>query len=440
MKKLFIPLLLITIVSVYAQRAPAWVTVFPYSSEYYTGIGSSKTGNKSADYTKALEQARVNLAAEISTSITSEITVETTDSSSGGFREKFTQEMKQVVEQNLREVEIVETWYSAGEGYWVYMRLSKSRWAEIRKRESDEMMNRISSIIDSSYFSTSITTSDKLYKLGSSASLLEVSPYREILTGRISMFYEGNILDFLLSETWRLSSSLTLAVTPERAVLSGDAPQLLRIKCRSEDYYTGKIPLTVTGNNNLSGEILTDINGAGSYSLEKNRLVSGDNRIKVEVNFLKFGYPDSPQYRQRFFITSAESHISKSAPQVFLKVSSNRDNFRDSDSLISSVFSRESSGFQLTDTKNDSSFSIDFQLIFTDYPRVLENAPIMAGITGNLKLKKDGSVLYEYTTGLFKDGGLNDEQAYSRAFRKMIDSMSSNQNVYLSDISEKVNQ
>lgn len=421
----------------FAQSEPSWINSFPYSAEYYTGIGSSNRGNKSQDYERALSQARLNLAAEISTSIKAETEIETRDSTEGGYSQTFTEKLNQSVEQHLKELEIVDTWYSARQGYWVYVRLEKSRWAAIQQEEMSDLLERIQQIINSQYFAGSSTTSDKLNRLGNAATLLDASPYRNILSGTLGDIYSGNIFDFIQSEIYRQSSSISIVLNPEEAQTDLNGSVEMRVDCRSSDYYTGKLPLLLVNSNGSEKEILTDISGMSRLSLKSDFLSMGTNRISVKVNPAKFGFPASDDYLNQFFSDEADAEIRLTSSAVYLNLMANRENLNYIGTSVSSLFSEGSDDFQIVEDRSSASYEIVVTLTFSDFPRVLENAPLMAGLTGHISLKSGNRVLYEYRTDPFKDGGLSYEQAYERVFRKMMRALSQDKS-YIAGIEREI--
>lgn len=421
--------------TLYSQSEPSWIKNFPYSPDYYTGIGSSNSGNKSNDYTRALERARMNLASEISTSISSETTFESSDSTDQGLKETFTEKMKQIVDQNLREVEVVDTWYSSAQGYWVYVRLNKSRWMEIRKKESDNLLSRIEGILNDKYFSKTVTTSEKLHLLGAAASLLEDSPYRDILSGTIGGLYTGNILDFISGETYRLLSSISMEIIPSSTEMELNGAVSLNIRCMGSDNYTGKLPLILNGESGNIRSLVTDINGSLRFNADRTFLIQGENRVKLTMDPVKLGFPQTELYKNIFSATSAQRLITVRSSSIFLRVISNRTSFSDQGNQISSILTENNPDFQITEDQKSAAYFIDFNLTFSDYPRVLENAPLMAGLSASLKLRQGNRVLFQYNTETFKDGGLTYSQAYNRVFTKMIKRLSE-----LPEIQDKISE
>ena len=107
---------------------PSWTENFPNDSEFYVGIGSAKTGDKSADMESSRARALVNLAASISTQIRSEQTMTAREDSAGNSFQSAEQIINETVNQNIKDVETVDSYYSEEEGYWFYLRLNRAAW------------------------------------------------------------------------------------------------------------------------------------------------------------------------------------------------------------------------------------------------------------------------------------------------------------------------
>ena len=439
MKTIISILTLLLTINLYSQSEPGWIDNYPIDELYYIGIGSSDTGNKSGDYERALIQARLNLAAEISTSIKAETQIVTRDSSDGRYSESFTEKLNQSVEQNLKELEIVDTFYSRNQGYWVYIRLNKDRWREIQTEEMSLLLVRVQHIINEEYFSNRAATADKLFKLGSVAMLLEKSPYKAILKGDLGVLYSGNIIDFLQSEIYKISSSITMNINETDYETESGEPVDLRFSIKTSDYYTGKIPIIFITDDNETFETFTDINGQARIRINSNELTEGSNILKISIASNELGFPETSEYLNNFIAETKNISISVKSTSIYLRINSNRSNLFFINDPVGTLFTTGIEKFEITDLSSEASYEIIVSLSFTDFPRVLANAPLMAGIDCIISLKGDNRLLYEYKTNTLKDGGLSYEQAYQRAFNKLIIILE-NDRSYINGIETEINR
>ncbi len=419
MKSSFFSILLLLPVFMFAQTEPSWINNFPSDSNYFTGIGSSNTGNKSSDYENALIKAKLNLAAEISTSIKAETEILTTDSSNYGISESFTEKINQSVDQNLKELEIVDTFYSDKEGYWVYIRINKNLWQDIQQQEMDELSSRLERFFDDNYFSGNTTTSDKIYKLVSAVKILEQSPYKMILSGSLGL-YNGNIYDFLDSEIYRISSGITFIVDNRTGSMEIGEEIEIRVQCKSSDHYFGKIPIVVYSKNDLIIRSLSDINGVSRIKITSSMLNNNSNELLIKIDPLALGFLREYDASESFVPGQEQISIRLEPVSIYLEIISNKPEISYLNNPIRSLFSHDTYNFLITNDSQSSSLLLLIDITFTDFPRVLDNAPLMAGIECSMSLRKNSNIIFDYECGQLKDGGLTYNQAYNRVFNKLI--------------------
>jgi len=438
--KTYISLLLLFLTfNIYSQSEPHWINNFPVDDEYYAGIGSSNSGNKSNDYERALIQAKLNLASEISTTIKSEIQIVTRDTSNGGFSETFNEKLNQSVEQNLSELEIVDTYYSRTHGYWIYIRLNKSRWVEIQNEEMSLLLSRVQQILDDDYFGSRITTADKLFKLAAVSTILYESPYRSILNGEIGDFYSGNVHDFVLSDIYKISSSISILVNSDIISLEAGKDYELRFSGKSQDYYPGKLPFVINSNGSLLYSVSSDTNGLARVSMQSVDLQEGSNILEIQIDPMKIGFPGESPYISNFYSEKQEIPVNILSSSVYLSINTNQNRLGFLIEPVGTLFSTGNEKFHLAKEKSEASFEIVVTLNFTEYPRVLENAPLMAGLDCIISLNKDNRLLLEHKINSMKDGGLTYEQAYRRVFNKLIDKLE-NDRTYIREIEKEILQ
>lgn len=112
---------------------PDWLGSKPYSSSYYTGIGhSNKTGTN--NYVQEAKKSALNdLVSEIKVTVSSSSVLSTIEDSEG-FREKYEQLIQTNAADEIEEFEQAGV-YEDGTNYWVYYRLSKARYREIKEEQ-----------------------------------------------------------------------------------------------------------------------------------------------------------------------------------------------------------------------------------------------------------------------------------------------------------------
>lgn len=120
---------------------PEWVKTRPVSNMYYIGVSSaSKTGQAPAAYMQAAKQNALNdLASDISVSISSSSVISTNELGED-LQNQFSRMIKASTSKYLEGYELVDT-YEDEYNYYVYYRLSKAKYREIKARKKQNTLN-----------------------------------------------------------------------------------------------------------------------------------------------------------------------------------------------------------------------------------------------------------------------------------------------------------
>ena len=121
-----------------SKKAPYWVGYTPVNTDYYIGIYSvSKAG---ADFRrKAKQGALESLASEISVKISGESVLKTLETGNS-FDQDYKQNIRIKTTEEIEGYELVGTWENDLE-YWVYYRLSKVKYAQIKTERIEHALN-----------------------------------------------------------------------------------------------------------------------------------------------------------------------------------------------------------------------------------------------------------------------------------------------------------
>lgn len=117
-----------------SKPKPDWVIAKPITSMYYVGIGYSST--RVPNYQQsAKSNAFEDLLSEIKVNISSTSVLYQMDKKSS-FKDEYESTIKSTVRNEIEDFEIVDTYENAQEaGYWIYYRLSKSKYAEQKRKK-----------------------------------------------------------------------------------------------------------------------------------------------------------------------------------------------------------------------------------------------------------------------------------------------------------------
>ena len=114
---------------------PEWLLTRPKSSMYYIGIG---VGRKTIDlqHSKiAKEEALTDLASEISITINSNTMMNVLEDKDG-FSESFRSDIRSSINASLEGYELIDS-YENDAYYYVYYRLSKSKYEEVKQKNKE---------------------------------------------------------------------------------------------------------------------------------------------------------------------------------------------------------------------------------------------------------------------------------------------------------------
>jgi hypothetical protein len=109
---------------------PAWLSSKPSQPSYYTGIGKGTKGDKNNYIQEAKQSALEDLISEIKVTVSSSSVLSTFEDDKE-FKEQYEQIIQTTAADEIEEFEQVGTWEDDN-NYWIYYRLSKARYKEIK--------------------------------------------------------------------------------------------------------------------------------------------------------------------------------------------------------------------------------------------------------------------------------------------------------------------
>ena len=412
---------------------PAWVGRFPGDSRYYIGIGSSNTGNSAEDRQVARERALSNLAGSISTHIISTQTVQAVEDSSGEAYQRAEQQILETINQSVREVEIVDSYYSETDGFWIYMRLSKAVWERLQKREIAATRERVESLVNDPLSDGNLPTLGQMHALFSALSVISASPFLGSINGRIDK-REGVLIDLIESEIVRRVEGLSIAFEPpEMACEYGQNPDTTVRVIAGDRRDPGNVPVVITLQDGQSTELarwVTQADGTYAGSLLLPSLGVGSYEVTAAIDIGQLG-ADVNVLRVPIVAQSATCvlsvrpiRVSLTAYTIGAEVSGGiRQGFAD-------LFSGDLP-VTIDLAAADSRYRIDIQVH-------LRNAPpndygiIVAHARAQVTVIEGATAVFSFESAEFKDGGLTEDQAHTRAVAKLMEGLEADR-AFLSD-------
>lgn len=119
------------------EALPDWVKQKPYIEGYFTGVGSVKKVGTSAEYiAKARQSALADMAEEVSSNISSTSVLHTVETQYGKS-ETFDQRIEVSANDYFEGFEPVD-FYETPDSYWVYFKINKSTYHEMKEKRKQE--------------------------------------------------------------------------------------------------------------------------------------------------------------------------------------------------------------------------------------------------------------------------------------------------------------
>lgn len=112
---------------------PDWLSAKPFPAGYYTGIGHSMKDGSSNYIQMAKKSALEDLVSEIKVTVSSTSVLSQIDQDKS-FQESYEQIIQTSAADEIEEFELADAWEDET-NYWVYYRLSKARYREIKEEQ-----------------------------------------------------------------------------------------------------------------------------------------------------------------------------------------------------------------------------------------------------------------------------------------------------------------
>ena len=349
---------------------PGWLSAKPVQDRYYIGIGHSVKDGTNNYIQSAKQSALEDIISEIKVTVSSTSILSQIDANKE-FQERYEQIIKTTATDELQEFEQVEAWED-DKNYWVYYRLSKQRYREIKE---EQKRNAVTLALD---FFTKAKQSeqggDDVQALG--FYFKGFNAIEKYLAEPIRLEYEGK--EILLTNEIYASIQQVL----DRMQLSANPPEIImnrRVTQESETvvvtalYKDSKksiaaLPLKATfekGAGDVFPDYKTDNAGQSKILLTKISSRDIEQTVAVKVNLLGFaGSNPSDIYTlvaSRMVTPKVNILLKVKRPVVFISSSEKTlGKDKSSDQLTNRIKNfLTNSGFEFTDSKNKAELWVD---------------------------------------------------------------------------------
>ena len=400
-------------------RAPEWTRTYPEAGGYYVGIGHSPDkGDPGEDRRRARLSALNELAQGISVHIEGEV-ADRRGERYGRYYEEMEINIRSSVDLTVQEAELVDSYHSKAEGYWVYYRLSKEQWEQQERERKRRLVERVGLMVEAPENGPLPPVSGRLSSLSNAIAVTQqagsAGTARAVLFGN-----DGYLLDLLVYEREALMRSLQLEVSPTELAVSP----------------AGSADVAVAVGSNRDGQpgvfrvLFEDGRGKRLAAVATGE----DGRYKGRVDLGKVPYGRSTVTAR---IDLAVPRETGGAPNTTTRVAAKRRPYtallvvaHDGGIGESQVYGNALDILSFLDmpamriTSEGEGHDLVFE--FTPLFRVVDNdrySLVAAYAAARFTVRRGGDVLYSYGSDECKDMGLDGIQAKQRAFSRLVDSL-----------------
>jgi hypothetical protein len=410
-----------------------WLKTEPYQDGYYTGIGHSTKDGSNNYIQEAKKSALDDLVSEIKVNVSSTSVLSSTEVDRK-LQEQYEQIIKTTATDDIEEFELVDAWEDAS-NYWVYYRLSISRYRQIKEEQK-----RNATTLATNY----LVDGRDLEKVKNYVEALGFyfQAFRAIekyLGDPIKIEFEGKEVllgNEIHTSIQRLLSKIKVAVSPSEILVNRRVNQNAQSMVATVQYTDGNpavnLPLRAVFDKG-SGEIFPDYKAdeKGKAKILINKITSRDVEqvisVKVNTDALS-GLSKSPIYNivvQTLNIPEAKVMLKVQRPVVYLSsdeksLGTLRSNLQLTNKLKNLL---ANNGFEFTNDKKTADLWFDVK---ADSEKGSVSGSIyITYLTGVIRVTamKEGKEIYATTLDRVKGYGLDYDRSSVDAYNKALETL-----------------
>ncbi|MCX8490882.1 MAG: LPP20 family lipoprotein [Cyclobacteriaceae bacterium] len=411
---------------------PDWLTAKPNQPSYYIGIGSSTKDGVTNHIQVAKKSALEDLVSEIKVNISSSSVLSSIDANKE-FQEKYEQIIQTTAADEIEEFEQVDTWQDE-RNFWVYYRLSKQRYKEIK---DEQKQNAVSIGLD--FFKKakeSERNKEPILALG-----FYYQGFRAIqkyLAEPIRLEYESKeilLTSEIIANIQRLFDKMDITVAPaqitlNRRVSTSEQTITAKVFDKATKKVIADVPLKAEfemGSGNVFPSYKTDGNGQAKILLTKISSRDLEQTVSVKLNPLSFaGYSvttiDS-LIVQRMVVPRATALLKVQRPTVYLvAVEKSLGAVKQSQQITNRIRNfLTNAGFEFTNDKNKAELMLDINA--NSERGAVSGSIYITYVTAVIRVAaiKDNREIYATTLDRIKGFSLDFERSSQEAYNKSVE-------------------
>lgn len=406
---------------------PLWLQAAPIDSDYYTGIGHSlKYGNY--NYIQAAKKSALDdIISEIKVNVHSSTTLSQLDAHKE-FQEQYEQIIKTTATDELEEFEQVDAWEDQ-QNYWVYFRLSKARYKQIK---DEKKRNALTLGLD---FFTKARLADQSGDLVTSLSYY-YQGFRAVekyLADPIRVEYQGQeilLTNEIIRGMQQVMNKIDISAAPKeisvnRRVIKSNIQVTAKVKERGTDKAIQGLPLQAIfekGSGNVFSNFKSDERGVAKVLITQITSRDAEQQIAISANPNAFESNDSSAVfsliAKKLVIPKASVLLHVQRPLVYVTSSEKslgkEKNSRELTDALTNFLTQ--SGFEITDESKKAELSI---VISADTEKGVQSGSVfITYLTGNIRVQSlpDGKEIYTSALNRIKGYSLDFDRSSQQAY------------------------
>jgi hypothetical protein len=413
-----------------AAARPAWLAAKPADDAFYVGIGHS-TKDGSNNYIQAAKKSALeDLVSEIKVNISSTSVLSQIDANKE-FSERYEQIIQTTAVDEIEEFEQVDSWED-DRNYWLYYRLSKMRYKEIKDQQKRDA---VTLALD---FFTKAKQSERDGRLVESLGFYfqGLRAIEKYLGEPITLEFEGK--QILLTNEIYANIQFTLdkmqltanptSIELNRRVSQSDHSVVTQALFKESGNPVPDLPLSAKfekGAGDVHPDYKTDAAGLTKILLTKISSREIEQSVGVKVNLLAFAdaSPISIMVAQKFTVPKANVLLKVKRPVVYVTSTEKSLGIDKSNRQLSNKVKNylANAGFEFTDDKSMSELTLDIQ---ADSEKGSASGSIyISYVTAVIRVatSQENKEIYATTLDRIKGYSLDYERSSQEAYNKSID-------------------
>jgi hypothetical protein len=411
---------------------PAWLSAKPDQSFYYIGIGRGiKTGT--ANYLQAAKKSALeDLVSEIKVNVSGTSTLSQIDANKE-FQEKYEQIIKTTAADEIEEFELVDSWQDE-RNYWVYYRLSKQRYKEIK---DEQKRNAVSIGLD--FFTKAKQAernNDPVLALG-----FYYQGFRAIekyLAEPIRLEFEGReilLTSEVVANMQLLLDKMEISITPaevslNRRVSIDDQSFMAKAYDKKSRKIISDLPLRASfekGSGIVFPDYKTNAEGLAKILLTKISSRDLEQTVSIKVNPLSFAGGSATKIDslvvQKLVVPRATILLKVQRPLVYVaSVEKSLGNPKANQQITNRIKNYlTNAGFEFTDQKGKAELALDVDA--NSEKGAVSGSIFITYVTAVIRVSsvKDNKEIYATTLDRINGFSLDYERSSQEAYNKSLD-------------------